>query len=395
MRRIQFKNLTILSSFFVLVASLLQVGMVARGQTADPAKKSDVLVYTNGDKLTGRLDHEADGTVFFKSDNAGTVKVPWDKIKSLETAPEFAVIEKGVVVGHKQATSKVPMGTIVIHGDMLTVNTLQGTQQIPVSNVAYLVDRATFEKNVLHGQSLRQGITGTIAAGVGLVYSTQNSRSISTAVALARGVPAVEWMPPRRRTLLNFASNYGQVTQPNTPTVKTNIVHGGLEEDEYLSPRFYLLQKAMFDHNYSQGLDLQQLYGAGAGYTAIKNPVQELDLTAIIDYVRQSFASSGSLSNVPPDYIPGYSTNLIGSSFGDTYVRNFHKNIVFNQVGSYNPAWNSPEDYSAQVAANVSFPIIKNFGFTVGFVDNYLNNPPPGFKGNSVQFNTGLSYTLP
>lgn len=366
-------------SLLLLAASLLPISLATPTYAADG--QPDVLVFSNGDKLAGKLDHEAAGTVFFKSDNAGTVEVPWAKLKELRTETPFAVIENGVVVGHKRANSDVPIGNIAVEGDTLTVTTGQGAQQIPVKNIAYLVDQPTFEKNVLHGQRLMQGITGSISAGASTVSSTQNSVSVNSAVILSRAVPAVTWMPARRRTLLDFSNVYGRITSPTSPTVKTSILHGGLEEDEYFSPRFYFLQQAMFDHNFSQGLDLQQLYGIGAGYTVIKDPIQELDVTGVIDYTKQSFAS-------------GTSNNIIGSSFGDNYVRKFGKKIVFTQMAAFNPAWNHPSAYSANFAAGATFAMYKNFGFSVGMADSYLNNPPPGFKGNSVQFNTGLTYAI-
>lgn len=357
-----------------------------RSAYASEVAKADVLVFSNGDTLTGKLDHESDGTVFFKSDNAGTVEVKWEKLKSLHTEGVFAVIETGVKVIRNGLNGGIPLGPIVVEGDTLTVKTAHGTQQVPVKNIAFLVDEATFEKNVHHGQRLWEGVAGAVSAGVSTVNSTQNSQSINTSVVLARPVPAVIWMPPRQRTLLNFNSNYGKVTEANTPTVKTNIVHGSLEEDEYFTPRFYLLQQAVFDHNFSQGLDLQQLYGLGVGYTAIKDPNQQLDLTGDIDYVRQEFTA------VPP--APATSTDIIGSSFGDNYLRKFTPKIVFTEIAAINPAWNHPSDYSANVALGLTITAFKNFGFSVGLIDSYLNNPPVGFKGNSIQFNTGLTYTI-
>ncbi len=378
-----FKRFTNFSSILLVAAGLLSVGMSPYVQAADAATKpgTDVLVFTNGEKLVGTLDHEADGNVFFKSDNVGKVKVSWSKIKTLHTARPFAVLEKGALVKRHRSNFDVPIGIIAVNGDTLTVNATGGTQQFPVKTVSYLVDHPTFEKNVLNGQNLWQGFTGTVAAGTSLVYSTQNSKSVNTAVALTRRVPAVTWLPSQRRTSLDFSSNYGQVTQPNTPTVKTNIVHGSLEQDEYFSPRFYALQQAIFDHNFSQGLDLQQLYGLGVGYTAIKDSKQELDLTATVGYTKQQ------LSDTPEN-------DLIGSSLGDNYARKFPRKIVFTQIGAFNPAWNRLNDYSANLTTNLSFPVFRGFGFTVGLVDSYLNNPATGFKGNSVQFNTGLIYTL-
>ena len=390
MRR-QAKNPRDLSQFFSifpcrLLASCLFLALPTRAADTPAKPQPDLLVFSNGDKLTGKLDYEAGGTVYFASDNAGTIKVPWSKLKELHTEAQFAVIETGSPVGRKKANLDIPIGTISIDGDTLTVNTLHGAQQIPVKNIAYIVDQPTFEKNVFKKQGFTQGITGTVSAGASTVSSTQNSVSINSGVVLSRVVPPVTWMPARQRTLLNFNSNYGKVTQPNTPTVKTNILHGGIEEDEYFSPRFYLLQQATFDHNFSQGLDLQQLYGAGVGYSAIKDVKQELDFTAIVDYTKQQF----SASNVAP----ATSNNLIGSSFGDNYIRKFPRKIVLTEIALFNPAWNIPADYSGNISVGASLPVFKNFGFSVGVIDSYFNDPPEGFQGNSVQFNTGLTYTI-
>ncbi|HZC43240.1 MAG TPA: DUF481 domain-containing protein [Acidobacteriaceae bacterium] len=373
-----------------LVAGCLFPALPTQAADAPAKPGTDVLVFSNGDKLTGKLDHEEGGSIYFASDNAGTVTVPWDKLKELHTQEPFAVIETGAKVARKRANSHIPIGTISVDGDTLTVTTSSGTRQIPVKNIAYIVDQPTFAKNVFKKQGFTEGITASISAGASTVNSTQNGVSVNTAVVLSRAVPPVAWMPPRQRTLLNFSSNYGKVTQANTPTVKTNILHAGIEEDEYLNLRFYLLQQGMWDHNYSQGLDLQQLYGGGVGYTAIKNAQQELDFTGIIDYTKQSFSASLLVS--PPT--PAYTHNIIGSSFGDNYLRTFPKKIVFTEVAAFNPAWNLPSDYSANVALGANFPVFKNFGFSLGLIDSYLNDPPAGFKGNSVQFNTGLTYAI-
>lgn len=370
----------------LLLAGCLFPAPPTRAADAAAKPQPDVLVFANGDKLNGKLDHEAGGSVFFASDNAGTVEVPWAKLKGVHTEEPFAVIETGSPVGRNKPNLDIPVGPISIDGDTLTVTTKDGVRQIPVKNIAFIVDQATFEKNVYKKQGLTQGITGAISAGVSTVSSTQNSVSINTAVVLSRAVPPVPWMPAHQRTLLNFSNNYGKVTQPNTPTVKTSILHAGIEEDQYLSPRFYLLGQGTWDHNYSQGLDLQQLYGGGAGYTAIKDAKQELDVTGIIDYTKQAFAASATA--------PAYTNNLIGSSFGDNYIRKFPRKIVFTEIALFNPAWNTPSDYSANVALGASFPVVKNFGFSLGLIDSYLNDPPPGFKGNSVQFNLALTYAI-
>ena len=45
----------------------------------------------------------------------------------------------------------------------------------------------------------------------------------------------------------------------------------------------------------------------------------------------------------------------------------------------------------------LSFPVYKNFSFSLGTLDSYLNNPPasvPPTKRNSFQFTMGLTYAF-
>lgn len=375
------------SALFLLVAGLLPVGIATPVRAADTAKpQPDVLLFLNGDRLAGKLDYVADGKVSFKSENVGTVKVPWSKLKSLHTGTPFAVIKNGAHVGHKKANRDIPIGTLDLDDGVLTVTAGQLSQKIPIKNIAYLVSQPSFDKSVLKPQRPLQGITGTITAGASTVSSTQNSVSINTGINLARAVPSIAWMPPRQRTLLSFDSTYGRITEPDTPVVKTSVLHGAFEQDEYFNPRFYMLQKATFDHNFSQGLDLQQLYGIGVGYTVVKNSRHEMDITGIVDYVQQQLAASGTT--------PAVSKNLFGSSFGNHYMRKLPRKILLTEAASYAPAWNSLSDYTADVTVGVTIPVLKNFGFSAQMIENYLNDPVQGFKGNSLQFNTGLTYTI-
>jgi hypothetical protein len=58
------------------------------------------------------------------------------------------------------------------------------------------------------------------------------------------------------------------------------------------------------------------------------------------------------------------------------------------------PAWNNLNAYAASGTASLSLPVYKKFSVTVGTVDTYLNNPPSGFRKNSFQFTSGITYTM-
>jgi hypothetical protein len=363
----------------------------APDKSAAPAP--DVIVFTNGDQLTGKLLREISGSVTFHSDIAGDVTVTWDKIKSIHTAQQFAVVEQGQHVTRKTANADIAHGSLQVENDQVTVGPPAGatTKEIPVKNTQYVIDQDTFNKEVRSNPGFFSGWNGAITAGAALVEATQNSRSFTGSAALVRAIPSVTWLDPRNRTLFDFSGAYGSITQPGTAGTKTNIIHFDAEHDWYVSPRFYFLVDTAFDHNYSQGMNLQELYGAGAGYTLIKNPKEELDLKFDIHFERQAyFVTPGIVP--PPPLTP--SKNLVGADFGDNYMLKLPHGLVLNQTAVITPAFNQTNAYSALATAGLTFPVYKRFGFTVGTLDDFLNDPAAGSKKNSFQFTAGVTYTL-
>jgi Protein of unknown function, DUF481 len=359
----------------------------AVGQTADP----DVLTLANGDQLTGKLLSEANGTVTFHSDMAGDLTFTWDKIKSIHTAQKFAVIQQGQHVSRKAPDSAVPQGAVAIQDGKIQVNTgAPETKDIAQKDAQYVVEEGAYTKTVHANPGWGSNWAGSLSAGAGDIEATQSSRTFTGAGNFVRTVPGVNWMDPRNRTTAGFTVAYGSVSQPGTVTTKTNIIHGDAEHDWYLSPRLYALVDTSFDHNYSQGLDLQEIYGGGIGYVLFKSPRQELDLKGDIHYEHQNFGLTPGI--VPPTKTP--SKSLIGADIGDTYTAKLAHGMLFNQGLVVTPAFNKPSAYSALATAGLTFPVYKRLGFNLSALDDFLNDPAFGSKKNSFQFSAGVTYTL-
>ena len=377
----------------VLPATLvLPFALPLQAQTA-PAAAPDVILFTNGDQLTGKLLREVDGKVTFHSDIAGDVTVTWDKIKSIKSGQNFAVVQQGQHVTRKTADADIAKGAVQVEDEQVKVAAATGgtTKDIPVKNAQYMIDAPTFETEVRRNPGFFYGWTGGITAGATLVEATQNSRNFTGGVALVRRIPTVDWLDPRNRTIFDFTGAYGTVTQPGTVGTKTNIIHFDGEHDWYFNPRLYALVDMSLDHNYSQGLNLQQIYGGGLGYTLIKTPTQELDLKFDIHYERQQFFVTPNIVP-PPPLTP--SKNLIGANFGDTYMIKLPHGLVFNQGAVITPAFNQTNAWSATATAGLLFPVYKRLGFSLGALDDFLNDPAVGSKKNSFQFTAGVTYTL-
>lgn len=381
------------------VVAMLMFLLSSKSLFADDKPQPDVIVFTNGDQLTGKFVQAVGDTVSFHSDIIGDVTVEWSKVKELRTAQKIAVIEKSVQIKHHQLPASVPVGTISVANEQITVQpTTNATiAPIPIKSAQYVIDQTTLNKQLVGHPGFFQAWNGSATAGLTLVQATQNQYSFTGGVALIRTVPTVSWLDPRNRTTLDYAQSYGKITEPSyvdangnfvpSTYTKSSIFHADAERDEYLSPRFYLLGQVAFDHNYSQNLDLQQIYGGGIGYTIIKTPKQEMDVKATVQYERQAFFNTVTNEN----------QNLIGSTFGGYYTLHLPKSILFTQQLLYIPAWNNMRAYSVSETDALVFPAYKNFGFQVGTLDTYLNNVPlayPPTKRNSFQFTAGVTYTI-
>jgi hypothetical protein len=392
--------------YIALFISLLSFSPLSKAQTpataapkpaaAKPAP--DVLVFSNGDQLTGKLERITAGNVVFASDMAGEVTISVDKIKELRSGAQFALLKKGDKVGKTPAQE----GSVEVAGGNLTLSSSadQAVETVPAKNVDYLIDKATFDGQVGKKAGFLTGWNGTLTGGANIERSTTTGTTLNAGLALVRAIPTVPWMPARDRTTVDVTESYGKEstpvippTDPPTPpsVVLSSIFHADAERDQYFSPRLYALVDTALDHNFGQGLQFQQVYGGGIGWTAMKSAKQELDLKVDVHYEKQQYITTpvnGSVVATTP------SVNLIGSTIFEGYHRDLPKKVVFTETANILPAWNDSKAYSANVMASLSVPVFKRLSATVSATDNFLNDPAEFYRKNSFQFITGVTYLL-
>lgn len=391
----------------LLVLALPAANSFAATSTAPPPSRTktkavkpspDTLLLTNGDRITGTLLHSAGESVSFHSDILGELQLKWKDIKELKTNTRMVILGRNAPARGRMALN-LPEGTISVANQMITVHPANGVglAPIPVKDVEYIVDETTLRKEIAGHPGPWAGWNGALTAGATLIQASQEQYTFNGAVNLARVAPTVTWLNTDNRTLIDFSGSFGKIIQPAYTTdgvyvpassSKESIYHASAERDQYFSPRFYALGQTVFDHNYAQALDLQQIYGAGVGWTAIKRPTQELDLKTTLQYESQSFLDASA----------GVDQNLIGSTLNAAWAAKLPYKILFKQQVSWIPAYNNPYAYSAGETDSLTMPFFRKLAFSVGSIDSYLNDPPPmavpPTKRNSFQFTTGFTYAI-
>lgn len=354
-------------------------GLLAQ-PAGQPKPEPDVLLFNDGERLTGHFVKSSGTALSFSSDALGDITVDWSKVKELQSTAKVAVIPKNVRLRKPGDSEAIPQGTLSVQGQQVHLSG-EPPRTIPVADTAQIVDQPGFQKALEHPPGFFEAWKGTVTVGAAVVNATQDSESFTGGVSLVRAIPTEAWLEPRNRTSLNLNAAYGEVTQPGTPSIKTAIFHGDAERDQYTSPRLYIFGQGAFDHNFSQGLNLQQTYSGGVGFTIIQRDNETLDIKTSVSYVSEQF------SGAPNE-------DLVGSIFAEQFNRKF-KRLTLAQHLTLLPAWNDTNAYSGSFNLLVSMPVYKRLNASTGFIDSYINNPPPTFRKNSVQLTVGLTYVLP
>jgi hypothetical protein len=392
------------SLLLVVLTGMLALRMYAEapppnGKTFQP----DTITFNNGDQLTGKLVKVLAGVVTFHSDVLGDVTVPLAKVKAMHAAEAFAVVQKDQHVTIRTAVKDIPVGAIALENGNIQVGVEGSARSLPAKGADYMVDAAGFQRE-LHGDSdFRYGWNGTATVGASLVTGTNSAQTYTGSVAFVRAIPTVLWLPSYSKTTVNLSATYGLahdaevVSNGNVfqaaSVSKTDINHGDAEYDRYLGSQLYgrhlfALVNASADHNFGNGVQLQQAYGAGLGWTLVKSSKDIFDLKASLQYEQQVFYN-GLYSGLGTP-----TENLVGAALSENWNRAFGHAIKFNEHVTLSPTFNLVQAYSAVASSSLVFPVYKKLSFSLSSTDNYLGDPPQGYLRNSFQFTAGMTYTL-
>jgi len=378
-------------------ALLALCGWRADAQAHKPG--TDTITFTNGDQLTGKLAKVVYGTVSFHSDMLGDLSIPLTKIKSMHTAEAFAAGSKEHHLTKKNVAEQLPAGKIALEGDTLKVLLPEGkVQEFPTKDIGFMLDEPAFQRELHNESDFLYGWYGTATLGATLVKATNSAQTYTGTVAMVRAIPTIAGLPAGSKTILNLSGTYGLAKDPlivsgndvfqTASVTKTDILHGDLEYDKFLTPMVFGLVNGSADHNFGNGLELQQSYGAGIGLGILRTPQNDLAVRAILQYEQQQFYNGLTSGLGTP------TENLVSASLSETWSRTFPHNLKFNEYLTLNPTFNVVRAYSGVAGASFVFPVYKNLNFSVSTTDNYLGDPPEGFLRNTFQFTSGITYTL-
>jgi hypothetical protein len=368
-------------------------------KAAKPPDNQDTITLTNGDTLTGKVAKVTFGKVTFHDDVLGDLTIPLSKIKTMNTETAFAAASTTESLTRKNVAEEVPVGKVSIeNGTVKIAPESSGERQFPAKDLSFMLDADAYQRELHNESDFFYGWTGTATVGATLVEATNSSQTYTGTLAFVRAIPTIAGLPAGSKTILNLSGTYGLAKNPQiisgdnvyqtASVTKTDILHGDLEYDKFFTSTIFGLVNASADHNFGNGLQLQQAYGAGIGWAILRTPQNDLSLRAALQYEQQQFYNGiTSGLGTPTD-------NLVGALVGETWNRNFPHNMKFKESITLSPTFNLVNSYSGVGSASFLFPVYKRLNFSITTTDNYLGDPPEGFLRNTFQLTTGITYTL-
>lgn len=218
---------------------------------------ADVVVMSNGDRITGRLDSVAGGSVILETSYAGTVRLDLSQIQSLQTDESFAVrLPAGVVEGFFSADGLQKLRTKGGNVDLALTDIRSATQ----SSNQFTQFTAQWNARLDLTLSLADGNTTAEASNVLLEadYANElNAHAITALVAKEEGE--------------------GLVTKD-----QLDIDYG---YKRFISERWYGAANAEYFQDTLKDIDSRITVGAGVGVqfidTSLENLASDLSVSAV------------------------------------------------------------------------------------------------------------------
>jgi hypothetical protein len=337
---------------------LLGLGALsAAGARAAP--KTDVVVLVNGDHLTGEVKELAQGKLTFKTDNAGTLYIEWDKIVSLESRQrlqlELSSGDRRIGSVAATTTSRQLQLKDAKTGDIVI---------LPLNEIVriYPIDE---------GNRLAR-FDGYLTAGYNYTKANNLQEFVFTG-----GLSTTQ---EKRRWSLDAST--AVATQDGAKDTQRYDVTGQLRR--FLPRRWFRQATVQFESNQELGLDLRTSAGGAFGRYLLQSHDQEWAWYAGANLTQEQQVAQANRRDVEA---------LFGTQYA-LYRYDTPERTVYADLRVLPSLTDSGRIRSA-VTARCRYEIVKDFFFELSVYGTYDNRPGADARSNSdYGTETSLGFTF-
>ena len=327
-------------------ATLTIAFAVLLAPSAHAQPKTDVVVLGNGDRITGEISKLDRGQLAFKTDDAGTLYLEWDKLVSLVTIHTVEVMKTDgtTYVGSLQRTNDRSIA-VVMPG---------GTVEMPMYEVTSIAPI---------GQSFWSKLDGSFDAGFSYTKSS----------GIAQLTLNSDTMFRRPRFQARLTASFVQTHQDEDNSTDDR----GAVEASYLRyrwQRWYVASAMRFETNESLGLDLRSQIAGLVGPRLVNSNRAQLVVGAGLAYSHEAAIDGSTTENL--DALLAFQASYF------TYDR--PKTTV--DIGmQYYPSLTDFGRQRLQLDVSLKRELLKDFFVSTNLYDTFDSRPPvAGVEKNDI-----------
>jgi len=337
---------------FVLI--LVSIPLLAR-------QKTDVIVMTNGDRITCEIKQLNSGVLFASLDYVdGTISVNWSKVARLQSSQLFNVETAGGL--SYSGTLKTVEGPEDQPRKIEIVPDPPGRDTVVEQSEVVLANQ--------YGDSVWRRLHGTFTSGFS--YNKSNN---TTQLNLGSNLT---YLPERAKLELDYSSVLSSTS--GTPQTTRNQVNFNAQRLLRWNNWYYAGTAGLLQSS-AQGIKSQTIFGGGVGRYFWNTNSGRLGLTGGLALQNTHYTDRPTQHDV------------VGLIAGELYAFKFKKsNLVVTPV--LLPSITDRGRIRFNLNTQYKIEIISNFWFNTTIYGNWDNRPPEGFVGSDYGTTVGITYSF-
>jgi hypothetical protein len=319
------------------------------------AKKTDVIVFKNGDRVTGEIKNFEHGQLQLSTNAMGTVMIKWDNIDNV-------ISNKSIQIELESGASM--MGSLSETQDkkQLQLKSVSGETALPMEDVVYM-------RPVKKDASLWERLDGSITFGLNYAKGSKVGQSHMGAMAILREA--------EYQVSGNF--NYNLSTGSEREDTERFFLGGAYQRT--LSDRWFWLINSNLDRNEELGIDLRFLGGTGGGRYLWQTNFSELRMYGGVAASRELRATDANATQLEGQFGGRYSIFQFNPTKTD-----------LNATLQLFPGITESGRWRGDFRTQFRWEMIKDFFWDLTYYYTFDNRPPPGAAENDTGINTSLGY---
>jgi putative salt-induced outer membrane protein YdiY len=311
---------------------------------------------SNGDVINGQLIRMEENKLIFKTAYAGEITVKWtDVVNLISDDPIKVILTDGTTLeGYSRKASANMM--------RLETEKLEAPSDFKLSEVAAI------------NPEKKPDVKITARTNVGITQERGNTDTDSYRLD-------GEFVARTEKSRYTFAGELNVEEADGDKTVENWLAFG--KYDYFLTQKWFLYAKTLFEHNEFADLDLRSTLGGGVGHQFFESDTVNLSVGAGPSWVNEDFIEAED-----DDYSAGQWFIDYDQFFFNKFVQFFHRQVGFVKLAETGK-------WLVKTRQGLRFPIYKGFTTTLQYNYDYNNEPSPDAEekwDSKLMFLLGLQF---